>query len=671
MPDSVDLVLRRKARGSLLAGAIADALGWPQELNNRRPKSERYRQPYGWQFQQWSRRVGGRYLEREEKISAGEYSDDTQLTLCTARSILAGERWLEVFTKVELPTFQLYERGAGRATKRAVESWLSGSTPWTQRDASAREEYFNAGANGAMMRIAPHCLARTAEESFERLAKDIFLNAISTHGHPRAILGALCFGFSAWSSLRMNETLRYGELLHLVLDHKEEWSRIPETPETRDWLSSSPEGAKQQTERWNTTVSEIIEAVDLCSSQLQMHSLSIEHEVLTRLGAFTSERGSGTITAIAAIFLASRFATEPTAGILEAAYAEGADTDTLGSATGQILGAINGDDWLAPLSDEVQDGGYIRDMADKLLGGTKTDSISTQTVTTNTLQKFKKQLDAANAGDVINFPDGREGEVIGVRHSESKSDAVKARSFHLKMRDGQELHVPIIHRDSGDKKMNSKAVQPTQLVHAPQQKEMPSDLIVKVDASLRSQRPVKIEQDTGIRLIGVCHITVTFIPTHCFLIQCERNGSESGSRILYKKDETIRCLTDLGVNMASGVVGDLSAESDDRVERFSFKTDRLEACKKWELDKGSDSDRERERLAKQWIASLINSYAAKRKLADVRLQVEDTRGGSVFRWFIGQQRVSFQVEVSELVIFIMDASLRREVDNSIERMFTR
>lgn len=668
MPDSTKLVQQHKARGSLVAGAIADALGWPQEPNNRRSRIEKNSGQFGWHFQPWSRRVGGRYLEHEVKIAAGEYSDDTQLTLCTARSILAGERWLEHFSRVELPAFQLYERGSGRATKRAIESWLSGNTPWTQKNPSAREDYFNAGANGAMMRIVPHCLARLSDTTFEGLARDIFLNAVCTHGHPRALLGALCFGFSAWSSLRLNTTLRYGELLHLILNNREEWCGIPDTLITQDWLSCSPVGINQQKENWYMTIDEIIEAVEMCTSQLQMHSLSIEHDVLARLGAFTNQRGSGTITAIAAIFLASRFATEPTAGILEAAYADGADTDTLGSATGQILGAINGDEWLTPLSNEVQDKEYIRDIADRLLEGSNSDSLSIEPVSTYTLEKFKKVLATARAGEVIKFPDGRKCEVMRVTQSEAKSDKVNAKSALLKMQDGQELYVPIIKRTSGRKIELPESAENTLPVKAIRQTEKLPEFVIKIDPSLSSQRLADLEQTNGsTRSAAACQIHVTFIPTHCFLIQCECAG-ESGSRIVYKKDEAMRCLTDLGVISASRIVSDLSSEGDDRIERFSFKTDRREACKRWALNKNCDSDREKERLAKQWIRALINSCAAKRNLTDINLQIEDTLNGCTIRWNIGQKEFSVKLEIGQLVDYIFEPKVRRDVEKNIEKL---
>lgn len=68
---------------------------------------------------EWNRRAGGKYWPHEEKILRGEYSDDTQLIIATARSLLRGRQWSNFFRQAELPAWLKYERGGGGATKRA------------------------------------------------------------------------------------------------------------------------------------------------------------------------------------------------------------------------------------------------------------------------------------------------------------------------------------------------------------------------------------------------------------------------------------------------------------------------------------------------------------------------------------------------------------------------
>ena len=92
--DSVveNLTLRDKARGAFWGAAAGDALGWPQEMPGRRVRQVLRDEAVG-SFETWQRRSGGRFMPHQETILAGEYSDDTQLLLCTARAILSGRNW--------------------------------------------------------------------------------------------------------------------------------------------------------------------------------------------------------------------------------------------------------------------------------------------------------------------------------------------------------------------------------------------------------------------------------------------------------------------------------------------------------------------------------------------------------------------------------------------------
>ena len=73
-----------KAEGALLALAAGDALGWPQEFP-RNVCSKIHSKSAHVEFEAWTRRSGGRFRPFEEVIHAGDYSDDTQLTLAVAR----------------------------------------------------------------------------------------------------------------------------------------------------------------------------------------------------------------------------------------------------------------------------------------------------------------------------------------------------------------------------------------------------------------------------------------------------------------------------------------------------------------------------------------------------------------------------------------------------------
>ena len=109
-----------KALGAFLGAAVGDALGWPNEMPARRVRgSNGGDASLRTGFETWRRRSGGRFMPHEEVIRAGEYSDDTQLLLCSARSLLRGGAWLDHLVSKELPTWRLYQRGGGGATNRA------------------------------------------------------------------------------------------------------------------------------------------------------------------------------------------------------------------------------------------------------------------------------------------------------------------------------------------------------------------------------------------------------------------------------------------------------------------------------------------------------------------------------------------------------------------------
>ena len=58
-----------------------------------------------------------------------------------------------------------------------------------------------------------------------------------------------------------------------------------------------------------------------------------DRKVLTELECFTKVNGAGDVAALAAIYLSSRYANNPSLGIKIPAFSYGADTDTIASMT--------------------------------------------------------------------------------------------------------------------------------------------------------------------------------------------------------------------------------------------------------------------------------------------------------------------------------------------------
>ncbi len=355
-----------RAEGALIGAAIGDALGWPQErLNLRLGKGSRQPKTPQIAFQKWQRKSGSRYRYYKETIEPGEYSDDTQLILAVARSLLQDSHWSKFFAGQELPIWLLYQRGGGSAVLAAARSWSKNISPW--KNSSVVKRYFATGANGAAMRIIPHAIISYQSEA--NMQTQVMLNSVFTHGHPRAILGAMLYVHAAYFLLRLPKTLEFGALPQYLLDTQAQWSQMREwkygyTP----WLEAAQAHTPQGYEAlWMATVKELNEGLKACQEALKTGALASSRDFLTKLRAFDKQvSGAGTIAALAAIYLSSLYASDPVTGLLEAAFAHGADTDTIASMTGGLIGALLGTDWIKPEWREAQDYAYISNIAVQL-----------------------------------------------------------------------------------------------------------------------------------------------------------------------------------------------------------------------------------------------------------------------------------------------------------------
>jgi len=363
MPELVHT--KEKTTSAFLAAALGDAMGWPNEAPRKGDKQKPGT---------WGRMLGSRFAPILEVVRNGEYSDDTQLILAVARSILAhGADWPNHFCQVELPAWRLYERGGGRATKTAAEILSEGRIPWDPNNSpEVLKAYYEAGGNGAAMRILPHVVFRlTADHPEMELRRDVLSNSITTHGHPRAIIGALTHAFSIAYAIKKTSTLEYGELVQDVIDTLEKFT-FEECAPVFDgkWLTCSEQyyGGRQRFSKiWNNTVREVAEMLEATEAEMGRGPLASEVEFLKRIGALSREtNGAGTVSAVAALFLASRYATDPMAGLQTTSRIRGLDSDTVASMCGSILAGINGSSWMGTELIGLQDSDYIRRIASKL-----------------------------------------------------------------------------------------------------------------------------------------------------------------------------------------------------------------------------------------------------------------------------------------------------------------
>lgn len=379
--------------GAILGAAVGDALGWPNEQNSR--NVSKVAPPDKNMFQKWIRRDGGQFWSHQEEIFPGEYSDDTQLLIATARSLQHGSDWHKTFANLELPAWVSYERGGGGATKRAANCWKKNSRPWNlEKEKKADvERYFNAGGNGVAMRILPHVMV--ADGNWNQIAHHVFLNGIYTHGHPRALVGALVYADALLYLLQNKKTLGYGELVEYLLDRKHQWGELPNAQNLDNWLRSADTVIKGGYRHlWAKVVDEVTGLLAITKDGLAQGALDMGSDVLDKLGCFNKKvNGAGSVTAVAAIYLASKYASSPQMAIVDAAHLEKADTDTLASMVGGLVGILHGQKFLPSPWFAIQDYEYIKKLIQFEPSKVSTDDAPLFDYSNQTMKTQLKELD--------------------------------------------------------------------------------------------------------------------------------------------------------------------------------------------------------------------------------------------------------------------------------------
>lgn len=426
-----------RALAAFIGAAVGDALGWPFE---GRASDKLDAQKWDGQFVDWKKRSGSRFSPRWEQIDAGAYSDDTQLILAISRSRAIESHWWEYFARVELPFWSCYERGGGGATKRAAASWLAGTAPWESKGKDVAERYFEAGGNGAAMRVLPHCVFHARDDDFSTLAANIFADGVITHGHPRALVGALAFGYILWRAFKRVDTLDYGALLRRCVEEATVWGELPDiSHHWPSWLPATQKYVQDFKGHWSLAVGEVLNLCRHAMAGLDGGVLSDDMVIMKALGGLNPKtNGAGTTTAVAALYFASRYAASPLEGMRCAAASEGADTDTLASMTASLLGVINGMSWLRDYEGVLQDAKYIKKTVEHLVFMCKATATCSQ-VTKRDLIEFKRQLEKNEVSSGFLLPIGL--QVASVECCEQHGECV-AEMYVISTDAGLTLFIP-------------------------------------------------------------------------------------------------------------------------------------------------------------------------------------------------------------------------------------
>lgn len=416
-----------KCKGAMLATAIGDALGWP---NEPRSKNRTKKPKVVDHFVEWTRSSNNPRWH-DEKILPGEYSDDTQLTLSVARGIITGN-WENFFAEKELPFWLNYERGGGGALLKAAKSCKNGLLLWQSQ---YNRDYFNAGGNGAVMRILPHVIASAKTADTTKLMLDVIKDTLITHGHPRAFLGATCYAYALDYLLRKDTVLEYGELVTAVIDGQNVWGAALDSDVFGKWLSI----AKQCHDydflvEWENVRDRMVRQLEFIRLSLKKGLILEDIKVLTDLECFDKSNGAGDVTVLSAIYLASKYANNPSLGIKIPAFSFGADTDTIASITGGLLGMLNGMNWIPTEWREVQDYNCLIQMTELLMADDKKEATKKEVAEAKTQNSQWKATPIGKMRFIESksVPNGKNGIVIIEKWQTTLGQTLYTKTFQPK-----------------------------------------------------------------------------------------------------------------------------------------------------------------------------------------------------------------------------------------------
>ena len=361
-------------KNSILLSAIGDSLGWITEFEKSKESiNTKYGNNEITSFQDWEKYVGGRFNGYLDKIKKGAYSDDTQLLLAVARAINENGRVDNVyFSKIELANWLCYARGAGRTIKNAARKISRKSADWNNNffvfsAGKTKIDYRESGANGAAMRILPITLANRGKPDI--IKEEIFSNSIITHGHPRAIVGAILYGFAVDKMLQQNlQDFSFKEYLTDLGSKIQEQFNTSFLSNSKytNWIHKwNSESSLDFLTLYDETVNEVLEA--LRSIYLNIKNNSNNTDALSEFGCFDPKtKGSGVATVIAGIYLAVKYYNNPKEVIIKSINAIGSDTDSIAAFAGGLCGALYEVNCVPSEWNHVQDEIYLLNVAEDL-----------------------------------------------------------------------------------------------------------------------------------------------------------------------------------------------------------------------------------------------------------------------------------------------------------------
>jgi ADP-ribosyl-[dinitrogen reductase] hydrolase len=163
-------IVRDRARGCAVGAAVGDALGMPLEFGPRKPAERLVRDM------------------RAGRIPAGSFTDDTEMALALAESLLAhcpldGDDLAQCF----VAWHRAGPDDVGIHTGNVL-SGIAAGRPWQQVVEAVQNRKPDSAGNGSVMRCWPVALAHW--EDLDRLLADSRLQSQVTHPHPECVAGS-------------------------------------------------------------------------------------------------------------------------------------------------------------------------------------------------------------------------------------------------------------------------------------------------------------------------------------------------------------------------------------------------------------------------------------------------------------------------------------------------
>ncbi|WP_226093447.1 ADP-ribosylglycohydrolase family protein [Dickeya oryzae] len=350
---------------SSLWAAYGDALGFISELADCSLLVKRTGRDHLSGLIEWKRQVGGMYGPLVS-IPSGAYSDDTQLRLSTSRAINQNNYFdINAFSKVELPIWSSYALGAGISSKLAAESLGKKNVTWYNNFyQSKKTSYVHSGGNGAAMRIQPHVWASRTPEIVDSFLLDIIKNSLTTHGHPRAIAGAV-FHALCLSQVLKNKSIPSISDVRLFL----RWiNEIPNKIHSDINLNTAwaplfeSQTSTSLEEAYDEVYQELVHLLDIVEKWKAEENPSYNSLVKALNLKDKRTRGSGTLTAIAALAASYLHPDNLPLLMLDIVNELGTDTDSIATMVGALRGYIEG----TRPPQELQDQSYLIYDAERL-----------------------------------------------------------------------------------------------------------------------------------------------------------------------------------------------------------------------------------------------------------------------------------------------------------------